>query len=123
MAAGFAGLSQLYTADAARKLNARGDALRERLNALCAENGLALQFTGAGSIMNLQAGSHAIHSIADLPDHHTQLKDLFFFHMIEHGIYLARRGLIVLSLPIEDGHIQHMIDAFEAFIKRYGKLL
>jgi len=123
MAAGLAGLSQLYTAAAAQQLNARGEALREQLNARCAENELALQFTGVGSVMNLHAGTHAIRSIADLHKAHTLVKDLFFFHMVEHGIYLARRGLIVLSLPIEDAHIQHMLDAFEAFIKRYGNLL
>ena len=35
MSAGLAGLTEVYTPDAARALNARGDALRERLNALC----------------------------------------------------------------------------------------
>jgi len=123
MAAGFAGLSQLYTASAARQLNERADRLRDQLNALCVAHGLALQFTGAGSIMNLQAGTHAIRSITDLPDHHTQVKDLFFFHMLEHGIYLARRGLIVLSLPIKEPHIQRMLDAFQSFAQHHGDIL
>ena len=35
MNAGLAGLTEIYTPEAARALNARGDALRERLNALC----------------------------------------------------------------------------------------
>ena len=39
MAAGVAGLTEAYTPEAAIALNARGDALRERLNALCRASG------------------------------------------------------------------------------------
>ena len=41
MSAGLAGLTEVYTPDAAVALNARGDALRERLNALCRKRGRA----------------------------------------------------------------------------------
>ena len=41
MAAGLAGLTEVYTPDAADALNARGDALRQRLNALCQAAGRA----------------------------------------------------------------------------------
>jgi hypothetical protein len=27
-------------------------------------------------------------------------KDLFFFHLVENGLYLSRRGYVALSLPI-----------------------
>ncbi|HEY8289397.1 MAG TPA: aminotransferase class III-fold pyridoxal phosphate-dependent enzyme, partial [Acetobacteraceae bacterium] len=49
MAAGLAGLTEVYTPDAANVLNARGDALRNRLNALCQAQGVPVQFTGIGS--------------------------------------------------------------------------
>ena len=41
MSAGLTGLTEVYTPEAARALNARGDALRERLNALCRARGCA----------------------------------------------------------------------------------
>lgn len=123
MAAGAAGLSKLYTADAAREMNAMGDLLRKQLNAICAKRDVPLQFIGTGSLMNLQAGRHAIRSVKDLLPDGNALKDLFFFHMIEQGIYLARRGFIVLSLPITEMEIERLLGAFDTFIERYARVL
>ncbi len=123
MAAGAAGLSRLYTADVAREINARGDRLREQLNAICVERDVPLQFIGRGSLMNLQAGRHAIRSVKDLLPEGNSVKDLFFFHMIEHGIYLARRGFIVLSMPITEKEIGRLVSAFDTFIERYAGVL
>jgi len=123
MAAGAAGLSRLYTADVAREMNAGGDRLREQLNAVCTEHNLPLQFTGRGSLMNLQAGRHAIRSVKDLLPQGNSVKDLFFFHMVEHGIYLARRGFIVLSMPITEREIGRLLSAFDTFVERYAGVL
>lgn len=122
MAAGTAGLSELYTADAARELNAMGDGLREHLNAMCAERSIPIQFTGKGSLMNLQLGRQEIRSIEDMHPDGNRLKDLFFFHMIEQGIYVARRGLIVLSMPITEKEIDRLSKAFRGFVERYAHL-
>ena len=51
MSAGLTGLTEVYTPTAARALNARGDALRERLNALCRAADAPVQFTGIGSML------------------------------------------------------------------------
>ena len=111
MAAGAAGLSKLYTPDVARELNARGDRLRARMNAIFAERGVSLQFIGRGSLMNLQVGTHAIRSVKDLLPDGNAVKDLFFFHMLEHGVYLARRGFVVLSLPSGEEEIGRLLSA------------
>src|SRR6185503_11328603 len=55
MAAGIAGLTRVFTPAAAEALNARGDALRGRLNALCRDRGASFQFTGIGSLMSAHA--------------------------------------------------------------------
>jgi len=123
MAAGAAGLSRLYTADVAREMNAMGDRLREQLNAICVERNVPLQFIGRGSLMNLQAGRHAIRSVKDLLPEGNRVKDLFFFHMLEHGIYLARRGFIVLSMPITEKEIGRLLSAFDEFVERYASVL
>jgi len=123
MAAGAAGLSKLYTADVAREMNAMGDLLRKQLNAICAERNVPLQFIGTGSLMNLQTGRHAIRSVKDLLPEGDSVKDLFFFHMVEHGIYLARRGFIVLSMPITEKEIGRLLSAFDTFIERYAGIL
>ncbi len=123
MSAGITGLSRIYTPEAAIALNARGDALRERLNASCRAHGAPLQFTGLGSLMNLHGVSSEIQRCDDIPASEGIVKDLFFFHMLAHGFYVARRGFIVLSLPLTDLDLDRFHAAFEEFLKRYTKEL
>ncbi|MEP7099541.1 MAG: aminotransferase class III-fold pyridoxal phosphate-dependent enzyme [Burkholderiales bacterium] len=123
MAAGAAGLGSVYTAEAAIALNARGDAMRARLNAICRDAGVGLQFSGLGSLMNFQATAAPIRSVADLQATDPRIKDLLFFFMAERGIYLARRGFVVLSLPITDAHIDRFVAAFAEFVDTHRGLL
>lgn len=123
MSAGIAGLTKIYTADAARALNARGDALRTRLNAFCREAGTGLQFTGLGSLMNLHATGAEIRSSQDIPASERLVKNLFFFDMLEQGFYVAPRGFIVLSLPLNDNDVDRFAQAVEDFTRRYGEAL
>lgn len=118
MAAGIAGLSQVYTPAAAAALDARGDRLRERLNRLAAERGAALQFTGLGSLMNLHPTRARVRSVDDLPADGQAVRDLHFFHMLEAGFYTARRGFFALSLPLSDGDLDRYVDAFDRFLDR-----
>ncbi|TAJ24228.1 MAG: aminotransferase class III-fold pyridoxal phosphate-dependent enzyme, partial [Reyranella sp.] len=57
MAAGVAGYGEVYTPEAAKTLNERGDRIRERLNAICQKAGVAFQFSGIGSMMTAHATS------------------------------------------------------------------
>ncbi|MEZ5773688.1 MAG: aminotransferase class III-fold pyridoxal phosphate-dependent enzyme [Hyphomicrobiaceae bacterium] len=50
MAAGVAGLAEIYTPEVAVQLNRTGDRFRERLNAVIARYGAAMQVLGVGSI-------------------------------------------------------------------------
>jgi glutamate-1-semialdehyde 2,1-aminomutase len=122
MSAGIAGLTHIYTAQAAVALNDEGDALRERLNAVCRRRGLALQFTGLGSLMNLHGTCAAIARVDDIPDGEQRVKDLFFFHTLEQGVYVARRGFVALSLPLSAQDHGRFVQAFEDFADRYAAL-
>jgi len=73
--------------------------------------------------MNLHATDTPIHSTADLRQSDQRIKDLFFFFMLEQGFYVARRGFIVLSLPIEDVHVERFISSFDAFVDAHARLL
>src|SRR4029077_9564788 len=53
MAAGAAGLTQVYTAREVERLNALGDRLRDRLNAFASEHELEFCATGYGSMVGL----------------------------------------------------------------------
>jgi glutamate-1-semialdehyde 2,1-aminomutase len=116
MAAGLAGLTRVFTPAAADRLNARGDALRSRLNVACQERGVQFQFTGIGSMMCAHPTDRPIGTAADAPAAGHSLRDLFFFDMLERGIYLARRGFMALSLPIGDVEMARLEAAVGDFL-------
>ncbi len=116
MSAGLTGLTEVYTPAAAVALNARGDALRERLNALCRAADAPLQFTGIGSMIAVHAMRGPVRSPTDAAKGDAKLKELFFFDMLAHGIWLARRGMMALSLPIGDAECDMLAHAVEDFL-------
>ncbi|HWK47349.1 MAG TPA: aminotransferase class III-fold pyridoxal phosphate-dependent enzyme [Stellaceae bacterium] len=122
MAAGIAGLSKLYPPEAAEALTARGDALRARINAACSARGAVLRVSGLGSIMNVHFTLAPIRRPADAVCD-ARLRDLFFFDMIEAGIYLARRGMITLMLPLGDAEEAALLTAIEGFVDRRAAFL
>jgi glutamate-1-semialdehyde 2,1-aminomutase len=48
---------------------------------------------------------------------------LFHLEMLNRGIYLARRGLSALSLPLEDGDVDYFVEAADEFCTVYRPLL
>jgi glutamate-1-semialdehyde 2,1-aminomutase len=123
MNAGLVGLTQVYTPEAAVALNARGDALRERLNALCVAADAPVQFTGIGSMIAVHMIRGPIRSPADAAKGDAKLKELFFFDMLAHGIWLARRGMMTLCLPIGDAECDKLAAAVEEFLASRRSLL
>jgi glutamate-1-semialdehyde 2,1-aminomutase len=123
MAAGLAGLSRVFTAEAAIELNRRGDALRERLNRLGRERGMPLQATGVGSLMNLHFHAGPIRSPADAALGNIDLRNLLHLELLCRGFYLARRGFIALSLPLTDTDVDGLVAGLEDVLDGFAKLL
>jgi glutamate-1-semialdehyde 2,1-aminomutase len=123
MAAGYAGLTKLFTPEAAGALAERGEAMRARLNTLCLEEGVAMQFTGLGSLMNAHFVGGEVRSIDDLATVDSRLRQLLFFHLLGQGIYTSPRGFVVLSLPLADADIDRYVAAIGSFIGEYRALL
>jgi glutamate-1-semialdehyde 2,1-aminomutase len=123
MSAGLAGLTEVYTPEAAVALNARGDALRDRLNALCRAADAPLQFTGLGSMLAVHTMRGPVTSPEVAAKADAKLKELFFFDMLAHGIWLARRGMMTLSLPIGDAECDALAAAVEEFLSVRRSLL
>jgi glutamate-1-semialdehyde 2,1-aminomutase len=86
MAAGHAGLSQVFTPEVADELFASGEALRQALNEVSPP---PMHWTGLGSLMS-------VHFSPALEP----MRELFFLEMLSKGFYLARRGMLALSLQI-----------------------
>lgn len=123
MAAGYAGLTQLFTPEAAGALAERGEAMRSRLNALCEREGVAMQFTGVGSLMNAHFLRGEVRRVADLAAVDGRLRQLLFFHLLDQGIYTSPRGFVVLSLPLSAQDIERYVAAVGSFIEAYRPLL
>ncbi len=124
MTAGCAVLRDIYTPQVAEDFNRRGDALRQRLNAVVEAQGVNLQFTGLGSMMTLHPHRHPVRCPADAKLGAPGLIELFFFDLLEAGIYMARRGMINLSLPHTNSDCDQLVEAVEEFcINRRSLLL
>ena len=123
MAAGVAGLRDVYTPSAAVALSARGDALRHRLNVVAKEARFPMQFTGLGSMMNVHMCPGVVRSVRDLEQSTRSLADLFYFQALNNGVWLARRGMINLSLPIGDAECDRLVRAVEAFTESCNRIV
>jgi glutamate-1-semialdehyde 2,1-aminomutase len=130
MAAGLAGLTQIYTDAAAEKLTADGDRLRERLSGLAVKHKLPLQFLGVGSIMGIHFHGGPIRRPQDLwPSDAAQaariadLQKLMHLELLEQGQYLARRGFVSLSLPMTEADHDRFCGAMDEFMSIRAPLI
>ena len=115
MAAGVATLTEVLTADVLAATNARGDRLREGLDAVFADSGVPMCATGAGSLMNVHGTGGPVRSVDDLRTGDDRWKELLFFAALEAGFYVARRGFIALSIEITDTDLDGFVEAVDAF--------
>ena len=116
MAAGLAGLTQVLSAERLESLNARGEALRQRLNALLAGHGVAMQFTGLGSLMQMQSLAGPVRSADDLAAGDDRVKALVFFELLARGVFMARRGFMALSLPFGEAECDQFTQALDEVV-------
>jgi glutamate-1-semialdehyde 2,1-aminomutase len=115
MNAGLVGLTELYTPERARALNDWGDGLRERLNAVVQRHGLAMQFTGRGSMSSVHMTDAPIRSQQDAEKGNAQLRDLFYFDLVARGVWFAKRGMFALSIALDEQDGNTLVDAVEEF--------
>jgi glutamate-1-semialdehyde 2,1-aminomutase len=121
MAAGCVAMGEIFTATAAEALFARGEALRLGLNRAVA--GTRMQFTGAGSMVCAHFRPGPITAPYALTAEEEQLRELFFLDMMQAGIYLARRGMAALSLPVGDADCARYVSAVEEFAAARAPLI
>jgi glutamate-1-semialdehyde 2,1-aminomutase len=119
MAAGLAGLRRVLTPHALELLNSRGERLRRRLNDEFAKQGVAMQFSGLGSIMSAHATNRPLRSPADLAGSDSRAKDLLYYALLERGVFMARRGFIALALPVGDAQADAVVDALADTLREH----
>jgi len=123
MAAGVAALTEVLTPERLAATNERGDALRVRLNEVFESSDVPMCVTGTASLMNVHGTSGPVRSAADLVDADDRRKELLFFHLLDAGIYIARRGFIALSIEVTDDDVEDFIAAAERFCQQHGSVL
>ncbi len=123
MAAGIAALTEVYTPAEADRLNGVGEALRARLNDMARKHGAPMQFTGIGSMLNLHVLDEEITGPEVAARGNMKARDLFFFDMLKAGFWLARRGMLALSLPLTPQDCDAFAEAAEEFVVSRKALL
>lgn len=130
MAGGLAGLTRVFTPLEAVRINALGDRLRERLNAIARAHSAPFQATGIGSLIGLHFNTNPIlkPDDADYADKAVQsakiqLETMFHLEMIDRGYYFGRRGYISLSLPTTAADCENFAAAVDDFLAVHGPLI
>lgn len=123
LSAAIAGLEHVFTPEAAERLNASGDALRGRLNAAIQAAGVAGQVTGVGSMMMVHLTDETLTGPEDSGKVSAALRGLMHLALIERGYYVARRNMIVLSLPMTASEMDGLVAAFEDALAQYKDVL
>jgi glutamate-1-semialdehyde 2,1-aminomutase len=123
MAAGYVGLSQVYTPEISRTFNAQGDKLRQDLQDR--SQGTKMTVTGLGSIMGihfLQDGRKELRSFRDRIED-TELRRLFWLKMMESGFWITERGSVALILGTPQEELDRFVRCVGAFLRRYEGLV
>jgi glutamate-1-semialdehyde 2,1-aminomutase len=106
-----AGLATLHAYDrsAAAALDARGEALRSRLQAALTPFGLSV--SGWGSMMNIHGSMEPPRCWRDVRASDRSRVELMQRQLLERGFFLAPRGMIVLNTAHRDEHVNGLVEA------------
>jgi glutamate-1-semialdehyde 2,1-aminomutase len=108
MAGGIAAL-ELLTPVEYERLNALGDRLRDGINVLGAELGLAVSATGLGSLLNIHLLAPPIVRFRDVARGKPRAT-LLHLALLNEGLFPAARGLMAISTPMDEALIDEVLD-------------
>lgn len=133
MAAGIAA-SNILIPSVPDRTNALGDSMRVQITKLLFDYGVIpashaplsddpdidtvprgmMWISGIGSINTIHFGFH---------DNRGDLRQLFYFHMLENGIYLAERGFIVLNITHTEADVTEFVEVIEKSVDKWKTVL
>lgn len=116
MTAGFAAMTEIFTDEACRDLNRRGERFRAGLNDLFMGYQVKLKATGIGSLITIHPLSGEIRTPDDVAKADPRLRQILYLDLLEEDYYLAGRGYMALSLVVSDEHCDGFIAATERII-------
>ena len=123
LAAGYAGLTKVFTVDRAEEFLSTNEAFRRQLNENMANLGVPVQFVGLGSMFTVHFSHHSINAPRDIPSSSRSLAQLLHMECLLDGVLLASRGDVFVSLPIDKPHRAALADAVSRFADKFGDLI
>jgi glutamate-1-semialdehyde 2,1-aminomutase len=123
MAAGYSGLSEVYTAQAADDFFARGNAFRQSLSDAVSRLDLPIQITGLGSMMTVHFSDERPTAPPDPAQWPAALFEVIHLDMMARGQFFARRGMINLSLPMTDADLTAFTSCFVDVLEDRASLI
>lgn len=124
MAAGFAGLSSVYTPSANLALNALGDYFREKLKEI--GKGTKMVVIGVGAVLTihfLESGREPRNAKEVKEGNLKELRKLFWFWSLERGYWVTERGMLALILGTTREEVDGFVKIVEDFLKEYAEIL
>ena len=125
MAAGLAGLTEVYPPEEASRFNAKCEGYRAIIKERIDTHELPIQLSGKGSMLGFHFSRRSVvarpqDSLASAPD---TLRELLHLDLIEMGHYYARRGLLVMTLPVQDEDILALCGALDRVLERRADII
>ncbi len=118
MAAGCVAMGEVFTPEAVARLWDRGERMRAALDDACAAAGVPMHFAGLGSMATVHFRRGPL-ARPYLPTSQEEgRRERCCFPLLAAGIYLPRRGMVALSLPVTDTDV----DAFVAAVAEFAAL-
>ncbi|MDH5617522.1 MAG: aminotransferase class III-fold pyridoxal phosphate-dependent enzyme [Gammaproteobacteria bacterium] len=123
MAAGCAGMRDVYTAARAAEFFDWSEAFRLSLNAMFSAKSVPLYANGMGSMIALHFSREPTKRPSDITAGCRKLRPLLHIELLLDGVSICSRGDLFLSLPMTDEHLAKARQALEKFADRYKPLI
>ena len=120
LVAGIATLKDL-TAQVYEDLNTLGNRLRAGLTQVFEEIGVVAQVTGIASLFNIHFTKKELINYRDAAGADKDLIPLLFLDLLNHGIFLAARGMGCLSVPMTNVEIDAFISAVRNSLRKLAE--
>ncbi|MCC7346261.1 MAG: aminotransferase class III-fold pyridoxal phosphate-dependent enzyme [Variibacter sp.] len=123
MAAGLAGLTQVFTAERAARLQQDCERFRTELESALAARALPLQCVGSGSLLTIHFSHAPVTRPKDIPPISRSLSRLLHMELLLAGVLVAARGDMFPMLATTSGQMQMLRDAILGFAEKYAPML
>jgi glutamate-1-semialdehyde 2,1-aminomutase len=123
MAAGAAGIGEIYTQQRASDFLTWSEAFRLALNEMFTDRDMPMYCNGLGSIFAIHFSKVPVERRRDITAGCLSLRPLLHMELLLEGVLIAGRGDVFQSLPMTEKHLFEVSLALEKFIDRHKPLV